>query len=117
MKNYPKQNICRSLGWTLLVGIACLTGCRTTDQADSGEMASVKISARTGAEIQQAVAKAFLANEYQQVNPMTFEKQGTVWDKMDYGGGGPGPGLVRMSIQISSPGQPWVNCASQMVGA
>src|SRR5882757_9170270 len=102
MKNYPKQNICRSLGWTLLVGIACLTGCRTTDQADSGEMASVKISARSDAEIQQAVAKAFLANEYQQVNPVTFEKQGTVWDKMDYGGWSSNPVWIRMRIKITS---------------
>lgn len=105
MKMFPKQNVCRSSAWTLLVVVACLTGCRTTDQADSGEMASVTISAHTDAEIQQAAAKVFLANEYQQTKPMTYEKQGTGWDKMAYGGWSSNPVWIRMKINISSAGE------------
>jgi hypothetical protein len=104
MKNYLKQNICRSIGWVLLVGVACLTGCSTTDQADSGEMASVKISGHTDAEIQQAAAGAFLSNGYQQVDRLTFEKQGTGWDKVTYGGWSPNPVWIRMKINITSAG-------------
>ena len=89
----------------LLVVVACLTGCRTTDPADSGEMASVAISARTEAEIQQAAAKVFLVNEYQQINPTTYEKQGTVWDKMAYGGWSSNPVWIRMKINITSSGE------------
>jgi hypothetical protein len=105
MTNFPQQNICRWSGWTLLVVVACLTGCRTTDQAGSGEMASVTISARTEAEIQRAAAKVFLANEYQQINPMAYEKQGTVWDKMAYGGWSSNPVWIRMKITITSAGE------------
>jgi hypothetical protein len=105
MKNLPMQNICRSSGWTLLVMVACLTGCRTTYQAGSGEMASVTISARTEVEIQQIAAKVFLANEYQQINPMTYEKQGTAWDKMAYGGWSSNPVWIRMKINITSTGE------------
>jgi hypothetical protein len=104
MKNYLKQNICRSFGWALLVGVACLTGCSTTDQADSGDMASTKISGHTDAEIQQAAAGAFLSNGYQKIDRLTFEKQGTGWDKMAYGGWSPNPVWIRMRINITSAG-------------
>ncbi len=94
----------RSLAWTLLAGLVCLAGCRTTDQADSGELASVTISGRTEAEIQQAAAGVFLADEYQQVNPLTFEKRGTGWDKLAYGGWSSNPVWIRMRLNITSAG-------------
>ena len=50
----------------LLAVAACLTGCQTADQADSGDMASVEISGHTETEIQQAAAKVFLSSGYQQ---------------------------------------------------
>jgi hypothetical protein len=105
MTYFPTLFICRFSGWTLLVVAACLTGCRTTDQAGSGEMASVTISARTEAEIQQAAAKVFLANEYQQITPMAYEKQGTVWDKLAYGGWSSNPVWIRMKISITPAGE------------
>jgi hypothetical protein len=118
MNNNLKQNILRPFSWTLLVGIICLTGgCRTTDQADSGDMASVTISGRSDAEIQQAVAKVFAANEYHQVNRLTFEKQGTGWDKVNYGGWSPNPVWIRMKINITStePGQSILACDAYAV--
>jgi hypothetical protein len=112
VKNYLKQYIWRSFGWIPLVGVACLSGCQTTDQADSGQMASVTISGHTDAEIQQAAAKAFVSNGYQQVKPRTFEKQGTSWDKVAYGGWSSNPVWIRMRINITSlgPGQSILAC-------
>ena len=104
MKHYLMQNICRSFGWALLAGVAGLTGCKSTDSADSGNMASVNISGHTDAEIKQAAAKVFLWNGYQQVNPLTFEKQGTSWDKMAYGGWSSNPVWIRMRINVT-PGE------------
>ena len=104
MKHDLKHNIRRLSGWILLAGFACLGGCSTTDQADSGEMASVAISGHTDVEIQRATAKVFLSNGYQQVNPQTFEKQGTGWDKVAYGGWSSNPVWIRMRINITSAG-------------
>ena len=117
MKHYLKQNIYWSFGWTLMAGIACLTGCQSTDQADSGNMASVSISGRTDSEIKQAAAKVFLWDGYQQVNPLTFEKQGTSWDKMTYGGWSPNPVWIRMRINVTpaEAGQSTLACDAYAV--
>ncbi len=101
MKNYLKHGI----GWTLLAGALFINGCQTTDQADSGAMASVEISRHTKVEIQQAVTKAFLANNYQSVKNLTFEKQGTGWDKAAYGGWSSNPVWIRMRVKIAPTGQ------------
>jgi len=102
MKNYLMQNICRLFGWALLAGGAGLTGCQSTDSADSGNMASMNISGHTDAEIKQVAAKVFLWNGYQLVDPLTFEKQGNRWDKMAYGGWSGNPVWIRMRINITS---------------
>ena len=104
MKRYLTQNICRLFGFALLAGVAGLTGCKSTDSADSGNMASVNLYGHTDAEIKQAAAKVFLWNGYQQVNPLTFEKQGNSWDKMAYGGWSSNPVWIRMRINIT-PGE------------
>ena len=102
VKNHLNQNTCRSLAWIALAGVAWLSGCSTTDQADSGDMASVNISGHTDAEIQRAVAGAFLANGYQPADRVTFEKQGTGWDKAAYGGWSSNPVWIRVKIKITS---------------
>jgi hypothetical protein len=102
MKHFLMQNICRLFGWALLAAVAGLTGCQSTDSADSGNMASVNISGHTDAEIKQAAAKVFLWDGYQQVNPLTFEKQGTSWDKMAYGGWSSNPVWIRMRINVTA---------------
>ena len=92
------------MGWALLAGIICQTGCQTADQADSGKMASVTISGHTDKEIERAAAGAFSANHYQRVDHLTFEKQGTGWDKAKYGGWSSDPVWIRMRINITSAG-------------
>jgi hypothetical protein len=117
MKNYLRQNVCWLLGWILLIGFAGLTGCKSTDSADSGELASVKISNRTDAEIERAAAKVFLADAYEQIDLKTFDKQGTSWDKMAYGGWSSNPVWIRMRINIVSaePGQSILACDAYAV--
>jgi uncharacterized protein with beta-barrel porin domain len=102
MKKYMSQNIFRLFGWMFLAVVACLTGCQTADQADSGDMASVEISGHTEAEIQRATAKVFLSNGYQQADRLTFEKQGTGWDKAAYGGWSSNPVWIKMRANITS---------------
>jgi hypothetical protein len=103
MKNWINQKICRLFGWLLLAGVACLTGCQTADQADSGDMASVEISGHTEAEIQQATAKAFLANGYQQADSQTFEKQGSSWDTAAYSGWSSDAVWIKVKTDITAP--------------
>ena len=112
MKDHPRQSRCRSFGWSLLVGATCLAGCQTTDQADSGDMASVEISGQTEAQIQRTLAAVFLANNYQQVDRLTFEKQGTHWDSLAYGGWSSIPVWIRMRIHITpaGPGRTLLTC-------
>jgi len=74
------------LGWFCLAGFACLTGCQTADQAQSGHMASVEIYGHTEAEIQKATAAAFVRNGYSQIGSLTFEKMGSAWETANYGG-------------------------------
>ncbi len=88
----------------LLAGAACLTGCQTADQADSGDMASVEISGHTEAEIRQATARAFLANGYQQADGQIFEKQGTRWDTAAYGGWSANAVWIKVKTSITSAG-------------
>jgi len=76
----------RMVGWILLSGVAALTGCHTADEARSGQMASVVISGHTPAEIQTATATAFRENGYRQIGELIFEKQGSGWESMNYGG-------------------------------
>ena len=101
MTNHIKQKFCRLFGWLLLAGAVCLTGCQSTDQADSGDMASVEISGHTEVEIQRATAKVFMSNDYQQADRLTFEKQGTGWDKMAYGGWSPNAVWIKMRVNIT----------------
>ena len=72
--------------WIFLVSLACLTGCQTTDQGRTGQMASVEISGHTKSEIHKATVAAFLANGYAKADGLAFEKKGSAWDTLNYGG-------------------------------
>jgi hypothetical protein len=100
-KQRMKQNIIRFVGGFLLAGVVCVTGCHTTDQADTGELASVIITGHTEMEIQKATARVFLANGYSQADPLTFEKQGTAWDKAAYGGWTENPVGIKVRVHIN----------------
>jgi hypothetical protein len=96
-----RQDIIRFGGGFLLAGVFCLTGCHTTDQAGTSELASVVITGHTEKEIQKATAKVFLLNGYSQAESLTFEKQGTAWDKAAYGGWSDNPVWIKVRVHIN----------------
>ena len=67
--------------WLGLLALACvLTGCKTTDAAHTGSLASVLIAGHTAEEIQRTAIEVFEWNGYARVSGLTFKKQGTKWD-------------------------------------
>jgi hypothetical protein len=95
-----------TVGWMFLIGFVCLTGCTTTDQAGTGLMASVEISGHTEAEIQKATTAAFLAHGYLKTDLKTdsliFEKQGSAWETVNYGGLSGGPAWIKIRVKLVS---------------
>lgn len=95
--------------WTtcllMLVTIFGLTGCHTTDQAHSGDTASVEISGHIEAEIRQAVVAVFLANGYEQANGLTFEKKAAFVETAAYGGWSANAVWIRIRANITCPEQ------------
>jgi hypothetical protein len=91
-----------TVGWLFLIGFAGLTGCTTADQARSGYMASVTISGHAKAEIQQATVAAFLANGYVKTDRLTFEKTGSAWDTVNYGGWSASRVWIKVRAEIIS---------------
>lgn len=92
----------RLAAWVLLFGLACLTGCKTTDTAHTGHAASVEISGHTKAEIQQAATKVFQAHGYTKISDLIFEKPGSVWDTANYGGWSSSPVWIRIKCDLES---------------
>ena len=92
---------------TLLAMVCALTGCKTTDTAKNGSLASVVISGHTAEEVRQTTIEVFGWNGYKQVSDLTFEKQGTKWDVVTYGGWAADSIWIRMKIQITSRGELW----------
>ena len=91
-----------TVGWMFLIGLACLTGCTTTDQADTGHMASVEITGHTETEIQKATESAFLAHGYTKTDSLVFEKQGSAWETVNYGGLSGSPAWIKVRVKIVS---------------
>jgi hypothetical protein len=71
-----------------LVAILVVVGCRTTsaDLADAGHMASLTISSRSEVDILRAMEAVFVANGYQHMGDLTFDKKGSAWETALYGG-------------------------------
>lgn len=86
----------------MLLGLVCLTGCKTTDETHSGQMASVEISGYTRSEIQQAASTVFQAHGYTKMTGLTFEKTGTAWETANYGGWSSSPVWIRMRCKLLS---------------
>jgi hypothetical protein len=71
----------------LFLTLLCiLAGCKTTDFAKDGSLASVVISGYSEDQIRQATIDVFTANGFSQTTGLTFEKQGTQHDTLMFGG-------------------------------
>lgn len=95
------KRITFSSAWIALLAGA-LVGCQTTDQASVGSTASLEIVGHTAADIRKATTDAFLANGYQLVSGLTFEKPGSSWDTTAYGGWSGSPVWFRMRATVTS---------------
>jgi hypothetical protein len=86
MKHLP-QFLCTGL--LLVVGLA-LIGCSSMDKPGSGAFASVRITGHTPEQIRGATVLEFEHEEYTPVDvkrpQMVFEREGTRWDQVAYGG-------------------------------
>jgi len=112
-----KFNIRQWFGLALLAGVVGLSGCQTTDQADTGALASVAVPGHTVAAIQRATTKVFASNGYQQADPLVFGKPGTAWDTAAYGGWSTGSIWIKVRVYIVAPktGDCTLSCNAYMV--
>jgi hypothetical protein len=104
-------------GGLVLAGVLVLAGCRTADQAHSGDMASLVISHHTEAEIRQATVAVFLENGFEQGNDLVFEKKATGMETAAYGGWSTNPVWIRLRVSITCPeqGRYIIGCNASLV--
>lgn len=99
------------LSRTVWVGFFALSlpllGCKTADHAGEGYQASVVIAGHDAAAIREMTTKVFLENGYQQAAGLVFEKKGSRWNSLAYGGWGGQPVWVRVRVSLRphGPGQ------------
>ncbi len=70
---------------TLLALLCVLGGCKTTDLAKDGSLASIFINGYSEDQIQQATIKVFKTNGFTQTTGLTFERPGTHEDTFMFG--------------------------------
>jgi hypothetical protein len=87
----------------LLVAALLLTGCQTdSDRTNSGQMASLEISGHSEVEILRVMKAVFLANGYEHMDGLTFDKKGSAWDTAAYGGWDSGGVWIRIKATVDS---------------
>lgn len=89
----------------LLSLVFVAAGCKTTDTARDGSLASVVINGRTADEVRQTTIEVFGWNGYKHVSDLTFEKKGTQWDRMAYGSWLTDSVWIKIRAQINSRGE------------
>ena len=90
-------------GGLVALALLIVTGCRTTDAAHSGDMASVMITGHTEAEIRQAVAAVFLAHGFETDSDLVFDRKAAAMETAAYGGWSTNPVWLRMRVVLISP--------------
>ena len=75
-----------AVGLVAVVMAFSLTGCQTTDAANTGSLASVTLPAASIDQIRQTIVEVFETNGYTKVASLTFERKGSTWDQINYGG-------------------------------
>lgn len=97
-----------TIGRLALLALACaLAGCKTADTAHDGSLASIVINGHTAAEVRQTTIEVFGWNGYKQTSDLTFEKKGTKWDVVTYGGWDTESVSIKIRVQITSRGELW----------
>lgn len=102
------RRICMANVRLALLALAfVLAGCKTTDMAHDGSLASVVINGHTADEVRQTTIEVFGWNGYQQVSDLTFEKKGTKWDVATYGGWMADSVWIKIHVQITTKAELW----------
>jgi len=83
---------------------AAFMGCKSADQARQGYLASVEIIGHEAAEIQEATTKVFAENGYERATGLVFEKKGSTWNSLAYGGWSRQPVWVRVRVSLRPHG-------------
>ena len=87
--------------WLGIVVLVLSVGCKTTDTAHTGNLASVIITGTSAAKIQQATIETFDAHGYKKTTNLSFEKVGSSWDQINYGGMGSEPVWIKLQIKFT----------------
>jgi hypothetical protein len=87
------------IGFLVLVGL--LAGCKTTDTAQDGSLASVIITGHTEKQVQQTTIEVFRWNGFNQLSGLTFEKKGSKWDTLSYGSLDSKAVWIKMRVSIT----------------
>jgi hypothetical protein len=90
------------IGGALLAGLVCLAGCKSPDEADTGQMASVTITGHTEAEIVRATMATFIEDGYTKTDGLVFEKKGSTWESFNYGGWSGEKVWTRVKVMITT---------------
>lgn len=90
---------------TLLALLCLVAGCKTTDMANDGSLASTLITGHTETEIQQATIAVFQANGFDQLADLTFEKQGSQRDTVMFGGLDSERVWIKIRVHVSPRGK------------
>lgn len=88
----------------LLALLFVLAGCKTTDVAEDGSLASIFISGHAEEEIQRVTIEVFKWNGFDQLADLTFEKQGTRNDTLMFGGLDSGPVWIKIRVHVKPRG-------------
>src|SRR5690242_13898618 len=88
----------------LLALICILAGCKTTDVAKDGSLASIFVSGHSEADIERVTVEVFKWDGYNQLAGLTFEKQGTSRDTFMYGGLDSGPVWIKIRVHVKPRG-------------
>jgi hypothetical protein len=84
-----------------LVAILVVGGCRTSaDLADADHMASLTISGHSEVDILRAMEAVFVADGYQHMGDLTFDKKGSAWETALYGGWNEGGVWIRLKGSV-----------------
>lgn len=89
----------------LLALLGVVAGCKTTDLAKDGSLASIVISGHSEDEIRQATIEVFKANGFNQTTGLTFDKPGTKNDTLMFGGLDSTRVWIRMRVHVSDQGK------------
>jgi hypothetical protein len=89
----------------LLAMFGVLAGCKSTDLAKDGSLASIVINGYSKAEIQQAAVDVFKSDHFYQVDDSTFEKKGSANDTFMFGGLDMEQVWIRVRMHIAPGGK------------